>query len=134
MTGEDEGSGMETTSYDSESGGRSSSGPSSSSRGRRETRRGVGSSSLPRDSISPGPGAHDGGNGVGGAGDVFARISELLQFCAQTAGGYRGAQVETTITMRHSPARGGYDTFQVRGCAAFLSCVLHEHAACYGRV
>ncbi len=65
---------------------------------------------LPRDSVSPSPAA-DGG--FGDSGDVFARISELLQFCAQTAGGYRGAQVETGTSMRHSPSRGGYDTFQV---------------------
>jgi hypothetical protein len=71
-----------------------------------------GSSALPRDSVSPSPlSAPD--TGLGDSGDVFARISELLQFCAQTAGGYRGAQVETGASMRHSPSRGGYDTFQV---------------------
>ncbi len=69
--------------------------------------------SLPRDSVSPSPQAGAADGGLGDSGDVFARISELLQFCAQTAGGYRGAQVETGVSMRHSPSRGGYDTFQV---------------------
>ncbi len=88
---------------------------SSSSRGR-SSRRG---SHVPRESVSPVPPSRGFGTS-----ESKLRISDLVQFCAQTAGGYRGAQVDTAAASRHAPLKGGYDTFQVRflreGCLFFL--------------